>query len=105
VSAAPSNYPGSSAHAGPKKETARISIVPDRPAPSAPAKMAKTQPLVMAPEAKAPSAPVTVAPSLPAVPRAADPTGIDAIPRPLVWTVFGISAVTFLIQIWNYFSF
>jgi hypothetical protein len=28
VSAAPSNYPGSAAQGGPKKETARISILP-----------------------------------------------------------------------------
>jgi hypothetical protein len=66
--------------------------------------MAKTQPLIMAPEAKAPVAPVTLAPSLPVVSPAVDASGIDAIPRPLVWAVFGVSAVTFLIQIWNYFS-
>ena len=107
VSAAPSNYPGSAAQGGPKKETARISILPDRAAPAAPAKMAKTQPLITAPEAKAPAAPVKIAPpaaGVPIVPPGVELTGIDAIPRPLVWAVFGISAVTFLIQIWNYFS-
>ena len=67
--------------------------------------MAKTQPLIMAPEMKAPVAAVSVAPAAAPVLRAsAEPTGIDAIPRPLVWAVFVISAVTFLIQIWNYFS-
>jgi len=66
--------------------------------------MAKTQPLIMAPEAKAPVAAVTVAPSIPVPSSRADATGIDAIPRSLVWAVFGFSAVTFLIQIWNYFS-
>jgi len=66
--------------------------------------MAKTQPLVTAPEAKAPIAPVTVASSVPVVPSGVEATGIDAIPRPLVWAVFGFSTVTFLIQIWNYFS-
>ena len=69
--------------------------------------MAKTQPLITAPEAKAPAAAVTVAPLSIApkpLPAAAELSGIDAIPRPLVWAVFGISAVTFLIQIWNYFS-
>ncbi|CAA9218952.1 MAG: hypothetical protein AVDCRST_MAG42-477 [uncultured Chthoniobacterales bacterium] len=66
--------------------------------------MAKTQPLMMAPGATAPVAPVTLASPISAAPVASEPTGIDAIPRPLVWAVFGVSAVTFLIQIWNYFS-
>lgn len=66
--------------------------------------MAKTQPMMMVPEAKVPVAQVTVAASLPVATRVADPSGVDAIPRPLVWAVFGVSAVTFLIQIWNYFA-
>jgi hypothetical protein len=29
---------------------------------------------------------------------------LDAVPLPICWTIFGISAVTLLIQIWNYFG-
>jgi hypothetical protein len=65
----------------PKNETARISILP-RTATIAPAIKA-TQP-----------APVSTTPQ-PVAP-------IDTIPRPLCWTMLGISAVIFLIQIWNY---
>jgi hypothetical protein len=65
----------------PKNETARISILP-RPATIAPAINA-TLP-----------APVLIT-SKPVVP-------IDAIPRPLCWAALGISALIFLIQIWNY---
>ena len=76
---------------------------PRRPAP--PVKMAKTQPLMTAPEAKAPAAPVKVAPAAPIAPPAPElERDVDAIPLPLVWAVFVISAVTFLIQIWNYFA-
>lgn len=97
ISAAPSNYPGSGAHAGPRKETARIASLPEKTAPPAPAmKMTKTQPLMRAPVAKIQSAPVTVA--------ASTPTGLDAIPLPICWTIFGISSVTLLIQIWNYLA-
>ena len=62
----------------PKNETARISVLP-RPAQTDQA----TQP-----------APVIIT-SVPAAP-------LDSIPPPLCWAVFGISAVIFLIQIWNY---
>jgi len=36
------------------------------------------------------------------LPRLTPAVVVDLIPRPLCWTVFGISAVIFLIQIWNY---
>ena len=80
---------------GPTKETARISVLP-RPAPApAPAiNMTKTQPLLVHPVGTIQPAPVIIT-SKP-LPRA------DAIPRPLCWTLLGISAVIFLIQIWNY---
>jgi len=80
---------------GPKKETARISVLP-RPTPTAaPAiNMTKTQPLLVHPTAGVPSAPVIIT-SKPLAP-------LDVIPRPLCWALLGISALIFLIQIWNY---
>ena len=79
----------------PKKETARISILPKPAATPAPAiNMTKTQPLLVHPPAAVPAAPVIIT-SKPLAP-------FDAIPRPLCWAVLGISALIFLIQIWNY---
>jgi hypothetical protein len=80
---------------GPKKETARISVLP-RPAPvAAPAiNMTKTQPLLIHPIGTIPAAPVVIT-SKPIAP-------VDAIPRSLAWGLLAISAVIFLIQIWNY---
>ncbi|HEX8078493.1 MAG TPA: hypothetical protein VF511_11810 [Chthoniobacterales bacterium] len=88
-SAAPSIQPG------PKKETARIGVLP-RPTPTAaPAiNMTKTQPLLIQPAASTPVTPVVIT-SRPLAP-------VEAIPRPLCWALFGISAAIFLIQIWNY---
>jgi hypothetical protein len=82
-------------HRGPKKETARISVLP-RPTPStAPAvNMTKTQPLLIHPAGAIPVAPVVIT-SKPVAP-------VDAIPRSLAWGLVAISAVIFLIQIWNY---
>jgi hypothetical protein len=84
-----------SVHRGPKKETARISVLA-RPTPTpAPAiNMTKTQPLVVHPTAGVPTAPVIIT-SKPLAP-------FDVIPRPLCWALLGISALIFLIQIWNY---
>jgi hypothetical protein len=84
-----------SVNRGPKQETARINILP-RPTPVAPPaiNMTKTQPLLVQPAASIPIAPVVIT-SRPIVP-------LDTIPRPLCWTLLGISAVIFLIQIWNY---
>jgi hypothetical protein len=73
VPAAPEIPPASSIHPGPKKETARISILP-RPAP-APAPSIDTG-------------------------KPVDP--FAAIPRSFCWTLFGIAMLIFLIQIWNY---
>jgi len=80
---------------GPKKETARISVLP-RPTPvAAPAiNMTKTQPLLIHPVGTSPVAPVVIT-SKPVAP-------VDAIPRSLAWGLLAISAVIFLIQIWNY---
>ncbi len=101
VSAAPANYPGSGTQAGPRKETARISILPETTGPARPTgRMTKTQPLMVAPAAKIHSAPVTIAPGA----SGTAASGFDAIPLPICWTIFGISAVTLLIQIWNYLA-
>ena len=80
---------------GPKKETARISILP-RPTPAGPApiNMTKTQPLIVQPTATTPVAPVVIT-SRPLA-------QLETIPRPLCWALLAISAVIFLIQIWNY---
>ncbi len=85
----------SSVNRGPKKETARISILP-RPAPAAAPtiNMTKTQPLLIHPAGAIPAAPVVIT-SKPVAP-------VDAIPRSLGWALFAVSAVIFLIQIWNY---
>lgn len=80
----------------PKKETARISVLPDPPA--SPVNMAKTQPLIDTPDTEARIAPITVT-SLP------KPAGvIESIPPLYLWILLGISALLFLIQLWNYFS-
>jgi hypothetical protein len=85
-----------SIHRGPKKETARISILPKPAATPAPAiNMTKTQPLLVHPPAAGVQAAPVIITSKPLAP-------LDAIPRPLCWTVLGISALIFLIQIWNY---
>ncbi|MDQ6623297.1 MAG: hypothetical protein M3Y86_07410 [Verrucomicrobiota bacterium] len=109
VTSAPANYPGSSAQAGPKKETARISILPEPAAPPpATVKMAKTQPLMTTPAAKMQSVPVTVA-KTPLVNVSQESLGemfalLDSVPLPICWTIFAVSSVTLLIQIWNYLA-
>jgi hypothetical protein len=101
------------AQTGPKKETARISILPQpAAAPSAAVKMAKTQPLSTTPPAvRKPAAIITPAPvaTTPAARTVAPATssGLDMlneVPMPVAWAIFGISTVTLLIQIWNYFA-
>jgi len=85
-----------SVHRGPKKETARISILPKPAATPAPAiNMTKTQPLLVHPPATGVQAAPVIITSKPLAP-------LDTIPRPLCWAVLGISALIFLIQIWNY---
>jgi hypothetical protein len=85
---------------GPKKETARITVLPDPPPkPAAPVQMKKTQPLSTMPEPMAPMSPITVAPVAPAL----QPVD-DTIPMALCWALVGISAIVLLVQIWNYLS-
>jgi hypothetical protein len=56
--------------------------------------MTKTQPLLVHPPAGITPAPAVIT-SRP-LPR------VEPIPRSLCWALFAISAVIFLIQIWNY---
>ena len=57
--------------------------------------MTKTQPLLIHPLPTAVQPAPVIITSKPLAP-------LDAIPRPLCWAVLGISALIFLIQIWNY---
>ena len=87
--------PAGSTQPGPKKETARISILPRPTAAPAPTiNMTKTQPLLIRPAAGVQPAPVVI------TARPLDP--FEAIPRSFCWGLFGIAALIFLIQIWNY---
>ena len=91
------NHIGAPVERGPKKETARISILPKPTiAPRPAVNMTKTQPLIMHPSGIAPASPVIVATS-----KASDP--LDSIPRWFCWGLLGTAALIFLIQIWNYF--
>jgi hypothetical protein len=86
---------GDSIQPGPKKETARISILPRPAAAPAPSiNMTKTQPLLIRPTAGVQPAPIVI------TSKPLDP--FDAIPRSYCWGLFGIAALIFLIQIWNY---
>jgi len=83
---------------GPKKETARIAVLPDPHLTASPTvQMKKTQLLITTPEITPQNAPLTVA-------RRDTGAMVDAIPMPLCWTLLGVSAVILIIQIWNYFS-
>src|ERR1700736_6498622 len=78
----------------PKKETARITVLPDsRPKPAV--QMKKTQPLIDLP-AETPVTTVTLTPE--------PQLRIDQIPMPLCWTLLAVSATTLILQIWNYLS-
>lgn len=104
-SAASGLQPGSRRQVGPKKETARAGTLPDNPSAASRNLMTKTQPLVVAPAAKIHTGTVAAAPA-PADAKSAAKGSIfdrlDAVPLPICWGIFAISAVTLLIQIWNY---
>ena len=86
---------------GPKKETARIALMPEPPVRPAPAvQMKKTQPLIPMPQITPQSASIAVAPTE----KAKGSATMDAIPMPTCWTLLGVSAVILIIQIWTYFS-
>jgi hypothetical protein len=86
---------------GPKKETARIPLMPE-PAKTPPAvQMKKTQPLIAMPPIAPRSASIAAAS---AETRGTGAAVADAIAMPVCWTLLGVSAVILIIQIWTYFS-
>jgi hypothetical protein len=116
TSAMPAITPMRDPSPGPKKETARITVLPDPPAKPAPTvQMKKTQPLITMPAPQTQKAPITVAstastaPQLPPlVPKNIVTTDffgmLDFVPMPLCWTLLATSAGVLLIQIWGYFA-
>ena len=83
---------------GPKKETARIAVLPDPRLTALPAvQMKKAQPLVAMPEITLQTPALTVA-------MKDTSAMINASPKPLCWTLLGVSTVILIIQIWTYFS-
>jgi hypothetical protein len=68
--------------------------LPEKPAHAV--EMKKTQPLITMPESVSRPAPLTVA-------ATSMETIIDTIPMSLCWALLAASAVTLIIQIWNYF--
>ncbi len=98
AAAMPAITPVSDHSPGPKKETARITVLPDPPPRRTPTvQMKKTQPLITMPDRQREGAPITVATTNPA-PMA------DTIPMPLCWALLGVSTLVLLIQIWSYFG-
>jgi hypothetical protein len=84
---------------GPKKETARIALLPDPPArPASSVQMKKTQPLVTMPPAAAPGSELRVATT------DTEETAVEPIPMSLCWGLLAVSAVILIVQIWNYFG-
>jgi len=91
----------------PKKETARITVLPDPPVKPA-VEMKKTQPLIDLPRAKGPVTTVNVLATPQPAPRpVAQPAPqmrIDDLPMPLCWGLLATSAAILILQIWNYLS-
>jgi hypothetical protein len=83
----------------PKKETARITVLPDRQ-PKPAVQMKKTQPLIDLPAMETPATTVTLTPE----PAPKPQLRIDQIPMPLCWTLLAVSVTTLILQIWNYLS-
>ncbi len=105
--AAPANQPGFGIPVGRKKDTARINVLPEAAAPRPSLQMTKTQPLIVAPAAKSPRPAIATAPVVKKTTSTTTSSAFDAldkIPLPLCWGIFAISAVTLLIQIWNYLA-
>jgi hypothetical protein len=84
--------------ATPRKETARVAPPTDPPSQrSSAVEMKKTQPLFTMPgAAEAEVAPLTV--------TSGTEARVETIPVALCWTVFAVSALILIIQIWNYLS-
>jgi len=93
VAPAPSPPPS-----GPKKETARVPLMPEPPSKPLPTvQMKKTQPLIAMPQTAPQSTLIALAP-------AERSTMLDAIQMPICWGLLGISAIILIIQIWTYLS-
>jgi hypothetical protein len=91
---------------GPKKETARITVLPDPPAkPLGAVQMKKTQPLSTMPDPVSPISPITVtaAPTPSPTPLEIEPHE-NGIPSALCWSLLAISAVVLVVQLWIYFG-
>jgi len=85
---------------GPKKETARVPLMPEPPAMPTPAvEMKKTQPLIAIPHPTPQSASMGVTPE-----KAEESATGNAFPMPICWALLGVSTVILIIQIWTYFS-
>ncbi len=96
VSAAPE-----SVSPGPRKETARVPVMPEPRAMPAPAvEMKKTQPLIAMPQIAPQGTSIAVAPTG----KAEESAMISAIPMPICWALLGVSTVILIIQIWTYLS-
>src|SRR4051794_18433311 len=88
----------------PKKETARIAVLPDPPPrPAHTVEMKKTQPLSMMPEPAPPVMPITPA-KYPVGPVVSSEGFIRDLPMPLCWGLLVAAIVILTIQIWNYVS-
>ncbi len=86
----------------PKKETARITVLPDPPAKPV-VEMKKTQPLIDLPPVEAPATKIIVTSQPQQVP--VEPVAkLDQIPMPLCWGLLAASAAILILQIWNYLS-
>ena len=70
-----------------RKETARVSGMPDSPA----AQMKKTEPLIVMPDVAAQNPSIALAPA-------------EKNSMLLIWILFGVSLLILIIQIWTYFS-
>ena len=87
----PTPIPAPIAHApassGLRKETARVSGMPDSPA----AQMKKTEPFIAMPDVTAQNPSIALAPA-------------EKNSMLLIWILFGVSLLILIIQIWTYFS-
>jgi hypothetical protein len=87
--------PAPATTSAPKKEMARITVLPN-PQPKPAVQMKKTQPLIDLPAMEAAATTVILAPA--PQPR------IYQIPMPLCWTLLAVSVTILILQIWNYLS-
>jgi hypothetical protein len=92
----PSLAPGALS-SGPKKDMARVPLVPQPPSRPLPTiQMKKTQPLIAMPQ---------ITPQRASIPAPlGEESAADAIPMPLCWLLLGVAAIILLVQIWTYFS-